>query len=141
MNVAMPAAASWARRNLWLTGLFGPVLVLTGAAGLLLPERLSLMSNAVPYDVFHITFGVLGVALAVARSARGAALFNLGFGAIDLYQALAGVTGLFPAGLFHLRPADHAVHVLFGVLLVVFGAQHWLSARSDRGPDADFSRT
>ena len=126
MNVAaaMRPPASWARRNLWLTGLFGPLLVLTGAASLLLPARLSLMSNAVPYDVFHIAFGVLGTALVVARSARGAALFNVGFGAIDLYQALAGVTGLFPADLFHLKPADHAVHVLFGVLLVVFGVRY-----------------
>jgi len=131
MNVAMtmPQPVGWGRRNLWLTGLFGPLLVLTGVAGLLLPARLSLMSNAVPYDAFHIAFGMLGVALVVARSARGAALFNLGFGAIDLYQALAGVTGLFPAGLFHLQPADHVVHVLFGVLLVLFGLRYWTSPR------------
>jgi len=131
MNAAatMPAPADWGRRNLWLAGLFGPLLVLTGAAGLLLPPRLSLMSNAIPYDAFHIAFGMLGTALVVARSARGAALFNVGFGAIDLYQALAGLTGLFPAGLFHLKPADHAVHVVFGLLLVVVGARYWLPPR------------
>lgn len=127
--VAMPAPGSWGRRNLWLAGLFGPLLVVTGVAGLLLPARLSLMSNAVPYDLFHIAFGVLGTALVVARSASGAALFNLGFGAVDLYQALAGATGAFPAGVFHLRPADHVVHVLFGVLLVGFGVRYWLSPR------------
>ena len=43
------------------------------------------------------------------------------FGAIDLYQALAGLTGLFPARLFGLRPADHALHVGFGLLLVGVG--------------------
>jgi hypothetical protein len=128
--VTMPAPVGWGRRNLWLAGLFGPLLVVTGVAGLLLPARLSLMSNAVPYDVFHIVFGMLGVALVMARSARGAALFNLGFGAVDLYQALAGVTGSFPAGVFHLKPADHLVHVLFGVLLVVFGVRYWLSPRA-----------
>ena len=129
LAAAMPAPANWARRNLWLTGLFGPLLVLTGVAGLLLPARLSLMSNAVPYDVFHIAFGMLGVALVLARSVRGAALFNVGFGSIDLYQALAGVTGVFPAEVFHLKPADHAVHVLFGVLLVVVGVRYWLASR------------
>ena len=131
MNVAvtMPAPANWSRRNLWLTGLFGPVLILTGVAGLLLPARLSLMSNAVPYDLFHIAFGLLGVALVAARSARGAALFNLGFGAIDLYQALAGLTGVFPAGVFHLKPADHAVHVVLGLLLVIFGVRYWSTPR------------
>lgn len=131
MNVAVAMQpVSWARRNLWLTGLFAPLLVLTGVAGLLLPARLSLMSNAAPYDAFHITFGVLGIALVLARSARGAALFNVGFGAVDLYQALAGVTGLFPAALFQLKPADHVVHVLFGVLLVAFGVRYWRPARA-----------
>ncbi len=132
MNIAatMPAPMNWSRRNLWLTGLFGPILILTGAAGLLLPARLSLMSNAVPYDLFHIAFGLLGIALVAARSARGAALFNLGFGAVDLYQALAGVTGVFPAAVFHLKPADHAVHVVFGLLLVIFGARYFTSPRS-----------
>ena len=132
MNVALstPAPASWARRNLWLAGLFGPLLVVTGLAGLLLPARLSLMSNAVPYDMFHIAFGALAIALVAARSARGAALFNVGFGVIDLYQALAGLTGVFPAGVFRLKPADHVVHLLFGLLLVAVGVRHALPSRS-----------
>lgn len=87
------------------------------------------MSNAVPYDTFHIAFGVLGIALVLARSARGAALYNISFGAIDLYQALAGVTGVFPAGVFHLKPADHVVHVAFGLLLVVFGVRYFTAPR------------
>ena len=125
----MAQPMSWSRRNLWLTGLFGPVLILTGVAGLLLPARLSLMSNAVPYDLFHIAFGLLGVALVAARSARGAALFNVGFGAVDLYQALAGLLGVFPAGFFHLKPADHAVHVVLGLLLVTFGVRYLATQR------------
>ena len=125
----MAQPMSWSRRNLWLTGLFGPVLILTGVAGLLLPARLSLMSNAVPYDLFHIAFGLLGIALVAARSARGAALFNVGFGAVDLYQALAGLTGVFPAGVFQLKPADHAVHVVLGLLLVVFGVRYFTTQR------------
>jgi hypothetical protein len=114
--------AAWGRRNLRLLTVFGPLLIVTGVSGLLLPPGRSPMSGAAPYDIFHIIFGALGVAIALAGSARGAALFNLSFGAIDLYQALAGVVGFFPAGPFGLRPADHAVHVLFGLLLVAFGA-------------------
>jgi hypothetical protein len=121
----------WARRNLRLLALFGPVLILTGVAGLLLPP--SLMSNAAPYDIFHICFGTLGVAIVLLRSARGAALFNLGFGAVDLYQAFAGLIGLFPAQVFHLRPGDHVVHVVLGLLLVVFGARLLLSPRPALG--------
>ena len=78
------------------------------------------MSGAVPYDVFHIVFGSVGIAIVLARSARGAIFFNLGFGLADLYQAFAGLMGLFPASLFRLRPADHVVHVALGLLLVGF---------------------
>jgi hypothetical protein len=120
---------NWGRRNLRLLAVFGPVLIATGVAGLLLPPRLALMSNAVPYDVFHIVFGCLGLAIVLARSARSAALFNLGFGAVDLYQAVAGVTAVFPAEVFRLRPADHVVHLALGLLLVVFGARFFMSPR------------
>jgi hypothetical protein len=120
---AAPAASvDWGRRNLRLLAVFGPVLIATGVAGLTLPPGLSLMSGAAPYDIFHIVFGALGLAIVLARSARFAAWFNLGFGAVDLYQAVAGVVGFFPAGPFGLRPADHVVHLVLGLLLVVFGA-------------------
>lgn len=117
----MTRPIDWGRRNLRLLTVFGPVLVLTGAAGLVLPPSASLMSGALPYDVFHLAFGALALAIVRARSTRGAARFNLGFGAVDLYQAAAGVLGIFPAGPFALRPADHVVHVVIGALLVSFG--------------------
>ena len=114
-------AADWGRRNLRLLSVFAPVLIATGLLGWLLPPGLSLMSGAIPYDVFHLAFGGLGLAVVLGRSARLAALFNLGFGAIDLFQAVAGLVGFFPAALFALRPADHAAHVILGALLVTFG--------------------
>ena len=134
-NAGAMAAASaprspWARRNLLLLAVFGPVLIATGIGGLVLPPELALMSNAPPYDIFHIAFGALGLALVLARSARGAALFNSIFGAIDLYQAVAGVVGIFPAGVFALRPADHVVHVVLGLLLVGVGARFFSSSSS-----------
>jgi hypothetical protein len=117
----MSVRPDWGRRNLRLLAVFAPVLVLAGVAGLLLPPELALMSGAVPYDVFHIVFGAVGIAIVLARSGRLAGVFNLCFGAIDLYQAAAGVMGVFPAGLFGLRPADHVVHVVLGLVLVGFG--------------------
>lgn len=119
------APSTWDRRNLRLLAVFGPILIATGVAGLTLPPRLALMSNALPYDIFHIVFGALGVVIVLRRSARFAALFNLGFGAIDLYQAVAGLAGFFPARLFALRPADHVAHVVLGALLVAVGAGGW----------------
>ena len=112
---------SWAKRNVQALQLFGPVLVMTGILGFVLPSGMSLMSGAPPYNVFHLLAGSLGSALAWRRFAAGAIAFNLVFCAIDLYQALAGVTGWFPAQLFGLRPADHVVHVALGLLLVGLG--------------------
>ena len=86
---------------------FGPVLILTGIAGFLVPPRFALMSGAPAYNVFHIVFGMIGTALVVAKSAAGIAAFNLGFGIVDVYQAVAGVTGVFPARQFRYKPADH----------------------------------
>ena len=53
------------------------------------------------------------------------------FGVIDLYQAAAGVTGIFPAQIFALRPADHVVHVALGTLLVFFGARFFAAPKSE----------
>lgn len=112
---------SWATRNVQLLSLFAPLLLLAGVLGFVVPAHLSLMSGAPAYNVFHLIAGVVGLLLLRGRAAAPAIAFNLTFGLIDLYQALAGLTGLFPAQLFALRPADHVVHVLFGLLLFGVG--------------------
>src|SRR5690242_16780480 len=106
----------------------GPLLLLTGIAGFVIPERYSLMSGAAPYNIFHIIFGVLGLWLVMAGSDLWASAFNLVFGLIDLYQALASVTGLAPIQYFHWTYADDVVHVLLGFALVLiggYGLRHW----------------
>jgi hypothetical protein len=104
-----------------VAGGFGAILILTGVTGLFSQDPTALMSQAVPYDLFHVVFGVLGLVLGLRRRPVPAALFNLGFGLIDLWQVLAGLTGLFPAGLFGLRAGDHIVHLVLGVGLIGCG--------------------
>jgi hypothetical protein len=119
--------ARWPRWNVRVAGGFGAILILTGVAGLVLRDPAALMSQAVPYDLFHIAFGALGLSIGLRRAAGPAAAFNVGFGLIDLYQVGAGLGGAFPAGLFALRPGDHVVHLVLGVLLVgcgVAGLRH-----------------
>jgi hypothetical protein len=113
--------AAWAVWNARLLGVFGPVLIVTGVAGFLVPPRRALMSGAAPYNVFHIVSGLLGTALVAARQARGIAIFNFAFGVGDLYQAVAGVLGFYPSRLFRYKPADHVVHVVLGLLLAAVG--------------------
>jgi hypothetical protein len=117
------------RWNARLLGVFGPILILTGLGGLLIPPRLALMSGAVPYDLFHIAFGMLGTALVLARRARGVAIFNLVFGLGDLYQAAAGLLGIFPTDVFRYQPGDHVAHVVLGLLLAGVGGWGLRSAR------------
>jgi len=118
--MADSSAETWPRRSWLLAGIFGVILILTGIGGFVLPP--GPMSNATPYNGFHIAFGVLGVALAASKNRRAVAYFNVGFGAIDLWQAVAGVTGLFPFKLFALKTGDHVAHVVIGLILVIVGA-------------------
>jgi hypothetical protein len=105
-----------------------PLLLLAGIAGFVLPEQYAFMSNAAPYNLFHIFFGALGLLLLSAKSELVASVYNFGFGLIDLYQVLASVVGLTPIEYFHWTYADDVVHVVLGFALVIIGGnslRHW----------------
>ena len=102
--------------------IFAPILILIGIAGFVIPERFSLTSGAAPYNLFHIFFGAIGLLLLMANSDLLARAFNLGFGLIDLYQAVASVLGLTPIQYFHWTFVDDGLHVLIGFALVLIGA-------------------
>jgi hypothetical protein len=125
--VTTAQTVDWALLNARVLAVFGPVLILTGIGGFLIPARYALMSGAPAYNLFHIAFGLLGTALVLANAPRGIAAFNLGFGLGDLYQALAGVIGIFPARQFRYKRADHVLHVVLGVALAAIG---WLGLRA-----------
>ena len=115
-----------------LLRVFGPILVVTGVLGFVIPQRKALTSGAPAYNIFHLIFGGIGIACAASPSRRPAQAFNIGFGALDLYQAAASRRGWFPKRWFRWRAADDALHVVIGGALIVAG----LSARSagDPGP-------
>ena len=105
-----------------------PLLILTGIAGFLIPERYTMMSGAAPYNLFHIIFGVAGLWLVMTNSDLWASAFNLVFGLIDLHQALASAVGLAPIQYFHWTYVDDVVHVLLGFALVLiggYGLRNW----------------
>ena len=118
------------RLNLITLGIFAPVLVLAGALGFLIPPHLSLTSGAPDYNVFHIISGTIGIALVWLKKDESIRLFNLGFGAIDLYQALASFLHLFPEQYFRWTRIDDVLHIIIGIALVLIG---WPDARRDSG--------
>lgn len=105
--------------NRSVANFFGATLILTGIAGFLVPAKKSVTSGAPAYNVFHLIFGAIGI---VAARRRGTArAFNVGFGAIDLSQAVASRRGMFPQRWFRWRTADDVLHVVVGAGLVAVG--------------------
>jgi Domain of unknown function (DUF4383) len=107
--------------NCRVAQVFGATLVVTGIAGFVLPAKKAPTSGAPAYNVFHLAFGAIG--LAASRRPGGARAFNAGFGAIDLYQALASRRDWFPQKWFRWKPADDVLHVVIGAALVGVGAR------------------
>jgi hypothetical protein len=105
--------------NYHVLRIFGPLLVLVGVAGFLMPPEMSLTSGAAPYNVFHIVFGLLAVALVFHGAEGPIRAFNAAFGIIDLYQAAASFLDLFPESYFLWKTADDVLHVVIGAGLLV----------------------
>src|SRR4051812_11213842 len=107
--------------NLQVLRLFAPILIIVGVLGFVLPAQSALTSGAAPYNIFHLIFGVVGLGCALSGRLDAARAFNIGFGIIDLYQALASMTDLWPRSLFLWTRVDDALHVIIGALLVAVG--------------------
>jgi hypothetical protein len=116
-------AASLTKKN-WnhlVVKLFAPLLVLIGVLGLVLPEPASVTSGALPYDIFHIFFGFIGIGLLILNNDHWLRLFSIGFGSIDIYQAIASFLHLFPEHLFRWTRVDDVLHIVIGCGLVAVG--------------------
>jgi len=107
--------------NFLTLAIFAPVLVLVGILGFIIPADKSLTSGAGPYNIFHIIFGLLGACIVLSNSASSIKAFNIGFGLIDLYQAVASFTNLFPKQHFKWTRVDDVLHIVVGAALVLIG--------------------
>lgn len=101
--------------------IFAPILVLVGILGFVIPPNKSLTSGATPYNLFHIAFGVIGAVIMLSGYEGAIRAFNIGFGLIDLYQAVASFANLFPKQYFKWTRVDDILHVVIGLALVMIG--------------------
>jgi hypothetical protein len=108
--------------NYYVLLVFAPLLVVTGLAGFVIPERKSLTSGAPAYNIFHIIFGLIGLGLMLSTNGACIRAFNIGFGLIDLYQAGASFLHLFPEKQFKWKRTDDVLHIVIGALLVCVGS-------------------
>lgn len=104
--------------NVQVLRVFAPILIAVGALGFVIPPAAALTSGAAPYNVFHLSFGIVGLGCVLGGRLDAVRAFNFGFGLIDLYQALASVTELWPRSLFLWTRVDDVLHVLVGAVLV-----------------------
>jgi hypothetical protein len=101
--------------------IFGPLLILVGILGFVIPPGQGFTSGAAPYNIFHIFFGAVALMILLSRNEVGAAIFNFGFGMIDLYQFVASYANLFPKQHFQWTAADDTLHIVIGLILVIIG--------------------
>lgn len=101
--------------------IFAPVLILIGIFGFIAPSSISLTSGETPYNLFHIFFGLIGLAILYSGKESAVRGFNTGFGLIDLYQALASFLNLFPKEIFKWTRVDDILHIVIGAALVAVG--------------------
>ncbi len=101
-------------------GGFGAALVAVGGLGFARPDA-GASSTAPAYNTFHVAAGVVALTVAVRGRPAANRAFLVGFGAVDLYQALASRRGWFPVALFRWTPADDRLHLAAGTALLVLG--------------------
>ncbi len=99
--------------------IFAPILILIGILGLVVSSNLN--SGEPPYNIFHITFGIIGLIILFTKKESFIRGFNIGFGLIDLYQAAASFLHLFPEQLFKWTRLDDVLHIVIGAGLVIVG--------------------
>jgi uncharacterized membrane protein HdeD (DUF308 family) len=109
---------------------FSLLLLVIGVLGLLIPAESSLTSVAAAYNAFHLIAGFIGIVFWLAKKEHRAETFNIGFGLIDLYQALASYQHLFPEQYFRWTRADNILHIVIGLFLVVVGCYGMINRKS-----------
>lgn len=107
--------------NYYVLIVFAPILIVVGIAGFLIPPKKSLTSGAPPYNIFHIAFGLIGLAVVYSQNDTWIRAFIIGFGGIDLYQAFASFLHLFPEKYFRWKRTDDILHLGVGLALVLIG--------------------
>ena len=121
---------SGAKLNRTVLSIFAPILILAGISGFVIPEQYSLTSGAAPYNMFHIVFGAIGMFIVSTGETEFPVFFNIGFGLIDLYQAVASFFGLWPIQYFHWTSIDDLLHVTLGVALILIGCYALRNSKS-----------
>ena len=107
--------------NYYVLLIFAPLLILVGILGFIIPKEKSLTSGAPAYNIFHIAFGLIALALVFLKDDFFIRTFNIVFGLIDLYQAFASFANMLPKSYFRWTRLDDVLHIVIGLILIGVG--------------------
>ena len=109
--------------------ILGVVFLLVGVCGFAAPNLLG--AHLMPiHNVIHIVSGAIALYFGFAGTLSGAKTFCLVFGVVYLALGILGLALGHPEGAeprmwmlgpLHFGQADHAIHVLFGVIFLAGG--------------------
>ena len=106
--------------------ILGVVFLLVGLIGFVKPDLLNAHFSPA-HNVVHIISGAIALYFGFAGTLSGAKTFSLVFGVVYLALGILGIalgTGddrMWMVGPLHLGTADHAIHVLLGVVFLAGG--------------------
>ena len=106
--------------------ILGVVFVLVGLIGFAKPDLLGAHLTT-PHNVVHLVSGAIALYLGFAGTLSAAKAFCLVFGVVYLALGILGMAlGTAPdrtwmVGPLHFGQADHAIHVLLGVVFLAGG--------------------
>lgn len=106
--------------------ILGVVFLLVGVAGFAAPTLLGAHLTP-PHNVVHIVSGVIALYFGFAGSLSGAKAFCLVFGIVYLALGVLGLAmgtppdRMWMVGPLHFGTADHAIHILLGVIFLAGG--------------------
>jgi len=106
--------------------ILGVVFLLVGVIGFAKPDLLGAHLTP-PHNVVHIVSGVIALYFGFAGSLSGAKAFCLVFGVVYLALGILGMAlggppdRMWMVGPLHFGQADHAIHLLLGVLFLAGG--------------------
>ena len=106
--------------------ILGVVFLLVGVVGFASPTLLGAHLSP-PHNVVHILSGVVALYFGFAGSLSGAKAFCLVFGVVYLALGVLGLAlgqppdRMWMVGPLHLGQADHAIHVLLGIVFLAGG--------------------
>lgn len=106
--------------------ILGVVFLLVGVIGFLKSDLLG--AHLTPaHNAVHIVSGVLALYFGFAGSLSAAKMFSLLFGVVYLGLGVLGMAlgadadRMWTVGPLHLGQADHAIHILLGVIFLAGG--------------------